>query len=205
MRRYPSSLGRSMPGRSGLMQVWRALSVAILFSASHHATLAAPPQAPLSGTQIENRAQVTFDLDNQPVRLDSNTVRVAVLPQESLTLTANNTQGAAAGAGVSLPHRLTNTGNVATTYTLNIVNLGSDDFDLTDLKLFRDINGNGQVDLGEPQLANGDTIALNVGQFADLVIVGNTTATASPTQSAQVQITATTTTLWRGVAKSVRP
>ena len=191
MRPYPWSLGRSIPGRSSLQQVWRALFLAILFSVSNNATLAAPPQAPLSGSQIENRARVTFDLDNQSVRLDSNVVRVAVLPQESLTLTANNTQGAAAGAGVSLPHRLTNTGNVATTYALNFSNLGGDDFDLTDLKLFRDINGNGQVDLGEPQLSNGDTIVLNVGQFADLVIVGNAPASASPAQSAQVQISAT--------------
>ena len=80
---------------------------------------------PLAGTSIINRAQVSFVSEGQAVRLDTNAVNVIVLPLEDLQLTQDNTLNSATGAPVSLPHRLTNTGNVAASYTLEARNAGA--------------------------------------------------------------------------------
>ncbi len=104
---------------------------------------------PLAGTEITNRAQVTFETDGQSVQLDSNIVSVLVQPVEDLTLNTDNEERQPPGETVYLPHRLTNTGNVTTAYSFELADLSGDDYDLTNLTLYRDTNGNGQPDAGE--------------------------------------------------------
>ncbi len=135
--------------------------------------------APLAGSVIANTAQVTFfDTDSGfNSKHTSNTVRVVVQPLEALTLTLDNAVSRPAGGLVALPHRLTNTGNSTSTYVLSYGNTTGDDFDLQNLGLVWDKNGNGVADSGEPAYAIGSSFGpLAPGQFADFVLVGSVPA-----------------------------
>jgi large repetitive protein len=83
-----------------------------------------------------------------------------------------------------------NTGNVPAEYSIQIGNLTGDDFDLTNLRLIRDANGNGRPDPGEAEIAPSDLISLQPNESIDLVIVGNVPTDAGADQSAQLQIVA---------------
>jgi large repetitive protein len=161
--------------------LWVALDATILY--------AAPP----AGSTIENQAIAKyFDTDygfNSTVF--SNTVRVTVQPLEAVLLTQDQTVIRAAGSVVRLPHRLTNTGNVRSAYTLRYTNLAGDNFDLPSPVLVRDLNANGTADPGEPVLLNGESISLDAGEVVDLVITSTLQSTISTGSTALFELTAT--------------
>ncbi len=150
--------------------------------------------APLAGSYIDNRATVTyFDTDHgYNSTLYSNTVRVQVQPLEALTLSLNQDILRPAGGMAVLPHRLTNTGNVPSAYTLSYANLASDGFDLTSLTMVRDDNGNGVADTVEVPIANGATVTLAPGKTLDVVIWGVVPSTVPAGTIAGVRLTAVT-------------
>ena len=129
-----------------------------------------------------------------PVRIQTNTVSAIVTAVEGVDLTDDSQRRAAPGAIVNLPHRLTNTGNVRTTYRLSAVNNSGDAFDLIDVRLYRDTNGNGRFDSGELQFNGSDTVALDAGESADFVIVGQIPPTTPAGRNATVNINAVSTT-----------
>jgi large repetitive protein len=131
--------------------------------------------APLAGSSITNSAQATFFDTDRGVHtsLASNTVRAIVQPLEAVILTPNNTVSRPLASFVSLPHRLTNTGNSSSTYVLTYSNRADDNYDLINLGLIWDLNSNGVADSGEPRLTNGANFGpLAPGQFADFVLTG---------------------------------
>ena len=148
---------------------------------------------PPAGTAISNQATASYEFGDVTINLLSNRVQVTVAPVEGLRLTADQTREAPIGAPVALPHRLTNTGNVANFYTFNSANLGGDDYDLTDLRVYGDINGNGLADSGEPRLDEGAApVALQPGESYDLLVTGFVPVTARPEQIGRVQLNAAT-------------
>jgi uncharacterized repeat protein (TIGR01451 family) len=157
-------------------------------------TLLATPlgAAPLAGSEIVNQASVSYvdAVTGLNSTLQSNVVKVTVQPLEALTLTQSQSISRAAGAGFGLAHRLANTGNTNTTYTLNYANLGADDYDVSGLTLVRDLNGNGVADPGEPQIANGGSLTLNAGAWADLVLSGTVPGAIPSGKTARVQLSA---------------
>ncbi len=166
-----------------------------LLGAALMATLGgvADAQTPSAGVAISNQASASYELGDVIVNLLSNRVQVTVAPVEGLRLTADNAKQVPIGAPVSFPHRLTNTGNVATSYNFNVSNQTGDDTDLSDLRIYGDLNGNGIVDEGEPRLDNGAApVGLEAGQSTDLLVTGTVPVTASAGQSARVQLEAVT-------------
>lgn len=147
-------------------------------------------QVPQAGSSIVNKATATYQNGDQFVTIDSNEVRVVVEPLEALLLTQDNTVRLPGGATAQFPHRLTNTGNTPTDYTLIASNLGGDDFEFTNVRIFRDANGNGQLDPGEIQVNPGDKISLAPGEFADLVIVATIPPTIGADQNGIIRLTA---------------
>ena len=153
----------------------------------------AQAQVPAAGIPISNQASATYQFGEVTINLISNRVEVTVAPVEGIRLTSDNTRQAPIGAPVALPHRLTNTGNVANAYNLGTLNLSGDDYDLADLRIYGDINGNGIADNGEPRLDNDpNPINLQPGQSYDLLVTGNVPTSARAGQSARVQINAVT-------------
>ncbi|MDQ7989684.1 MAG: SdrD B-like domain-containing protein [Candidatus Dactylopiibacterium sp.] len=128
--------------------------------------------APLAGTRIDSQASVRYLAGPGPEVsvLQSNIVSVFVQAVEALTLSDGQSVNRPPGAGVDLAHRLTNTGNTPTTYTLSLAHAHDDAFDLAGLQLVHDVNGNGVADPGEPVVGN---ITLGPGEAADLVVSGH--------------------------------
>jgi uncharacterized repeat protein (TIGR01451 family) len=152
--------------------------------------------APLSGTLIDNRAQATYiPAGYWATEITySNTVTAEVLPVESLTLTQNQEINSIPGGQVVLHHVLTNTGNTPSGYSLNVVNIvGTDDFNVSNLQVILDSNGNGIFDANETVLAlnTNSVISLQPGQFANLLIKGLTPVNAT-TGFANLTLAATT-------------
>ncbi|MDQ3813339.1 MAG: hypothetical protein M3347_05250, partial [Armatimonadota bacterium] len=150
--------------------------------------------APLAGTELVNRATVTYTDPGSgaPMTLDSNAVRVFVQPLESFILTPGNSARTPAGGTAYFSHRLTNTGNTTSSYVLRVENLSGDNFDLSGLTLIQDVNSNGQPDAGEPQITPGSPVTLAPDQSLELLISGTVPTTVSDGQTARVGITATT-------------
>ena len=164
-----------------------------VFSLACLGTMAPAQNLPPAGTPISNQASATYEFGEVTINLLSNRVQVTVSPVEGIRLTADNARNAPVGAPVALPHRLTNTGNVANSYDLSALNLTGDDTDLTDLRIYGDTNGNGIADSGEPRLDNDPApINLQPGQSYDLLVTGLVSNAARPGQSALVQLSAVT-------------
>lgn len=147
--------------------------------------------APPAGSVVRNRAFVTFETEGQPVRIDSNEVSTSISGLADLALVANIDRRVTPGASVSLSHRLTNTGNIATGYTVAVFSLNGDSYDLTGLQIIRDANGNGIFDVGETVINGLQPIYLNPGESANLVVVGTVPIGASPDSISRTRLTAT--------------
>ncbi len=164
-----------------------------LFLASLLLLASAYAATPLAGLRINNQARATFFDTNAGFfsTLNSNTVVVIVQPVEAVQIRPAQTFNRSPGSFAVFPYRVTNSGNVAATYALTFGNTTGDNFDLTGLTLYRDINGNGAADTGEPVLAAGSTITLAPGESADVVLQGQIGAAVSLGQTALVNFTAT--------------
>jgi large repetitive protein len=148
---------------------------------------------PAAGLRINNQAKATFFDTNAGFfsTLNSNTVVVIVQPVEAVLIRPPQTFNRSPGSIAVLPYRVTNSGNVTSTYALTFSNAAGDNFDLTGLTLYRDTNGNGEADTGEPVLAAGGTITLAPGESADVVLQGQIGASVPLGQTALVNFTAT--------------
>jgi len=170
-----------------MLKVYLAIAF-ILFSAVLGFT------APLAGSLISNQAAATYtDAAGVTFNLNSNRVNLIVQPLEALQLTQNQALLRPPGSPFTLVHQLANTGNVATTYSLTFSNLSGDDYDLANLHLYSDVNGNGVLDPGEPEIPYGGTILLDPGHLAGIIITGNLPANVTAGQIGRLIITAAST------------
>lgn len=140
--------------------------------------LGAAQAATPAGAIISNTATATYHDERVGAdeTITSNTVTVTVAPVEGIALVPDLSVFVAPGDQAAFAHTLSNTGNIAEVIALNFQPTADDDFDLSALRLFVDSNGNGRVDAGERELANGETLSLTVGQSVALVLVGSAPA-----------------------------
>ncbi len=158
--------------------------------------------APPANTSIGNQASATYtDASNTQRTATSNTVITIVQQVASFTLTTDGqAKPAAPGGQVVFPHTLTNTGNGSDTFNLSVANNSGDNFDLSSLVLYADVNGDGIPDNSTPitstgTLASGDSFkfvaagivpsAQTALQTAALTVsaVGTATGTPAPVQT----------------------
>lgn len=156
-----------------ISMVWLvSLMLASLFwlLGSTSAMAAAPP----ANAVIGNQATATYtDGTGTSRNVTSNLVQTTVAQIYGHTLTATQTKVAPQGSTVYFPHVLTNTGNGPDTYTLSTFNLGGDQFDLSNIRIFADANGDGLPDNATPITA---TTAVAAGASFRFVIAGEVPA-----------------------------
>jgi uncharacterized repeat protein (TIGR01451 family) len=181
------TLFQSQPVQKVIARLLGFVLFSLLFLASAQAL------TPAAGLRITNQAKATFFDTNAGFfsTLNSNTVIVIIQPVEAVLIRDKQTFNRTPGSTAALPYRVTNSGNVTTTYALTFSNAAGDNFDLTGLTLYRDSNGNGAFDTGEPVLAAGGTITLAPGESADLVLQGQVGTAVPLGQTALVNFTAT--------------
>lgn len=130
--------------------------------------------APPANAVIGNQATATYtDGTGTSRNVTSNLVQTTVAQIYGHTLTATQTKVAPQGSTVYFPHVLTNTGNGPDTYTLSTFNLGGDQFDLSNIRIFADANGDGLPDNATPITA---TTAVAAGASFRFVIAGEVPA-----------------------------
>ena len=184
-------MGRFFASMTRMMKLWfTAIGLFVIFVSNAGAAL------PLAGTAIDNQAFASFvdQTTGDRTDLSSNVVRVTVAPLEAVLLTEPRVLFGTRDNQIVFSHRLTNTGNTSTTYKLSFANEIGDDFNLTGLTLHQDTLFNGQLDSGEPVIANDGTVFLYPGQSIDLILVGTTPSSVVAGQVARLDLRATSTT-----------
>lgn len=156
----------------------RVAALALAFVACTPAAVWA--KAPTAGTVIAAQAYAEYQPAGiaQLERVQSNTVLANVLSVESLVLSASQNVNRPPNATATLGHLLANTGNLASTYTLNLTAGGAGcpatTVNLASLRVVRDINGNGVADSTDPvvPLNAAGALQLASGEMASLLVQG---------------------------------
>lgn len=174
------------------MTPWRLLARLLLITALCLVAVGSRAAPPAAGTVISNTASATFmdSASGLTSRLDSNTVNTRVVPLEAVALTSNQSLTLVPSAAFVLPHTLTNTGNVTTTYVLSAAAIAGGAFTPVNLQVVQDLNGNGRVDASEPVIGPAG-LQLDMRASANVLLTGQIPNTATPGQSARVLLTAT--------------
>lgn len=133
---------------------------------------------PAAGLVIRTTATATYVPAgySQTERTSSNTVTAVIRAVEALAIEGETRTARAPGVDATLGFLLRNTGNVEARYALVPANGGAcpgvDDFDLSQLRVVLDANGNGVADATEPPLAAPAALQLAPGRSASLLVQG---------------------------------
>lgn len=198
-----------------------ALALGLGIATGVSASTSSGSASPSGGVQISNTATAEYSVDGvaQPT-VTSNAVIVNVSEIGSFTLYGtqgtsstddkNESQAAVPGGTTTFTNKLTNTGNVTDTYTLNLttnndanITTGNQDYTYTNPTTisYAIFNANGtpattlatgQAQTGTVSASNG-AIKLLPGQYADLTYNVTSPTTATGGQSAVGTLTATST------------
>lgn len=142
-----------------------------------------------AGTTINNTATATYDVPGGASGVtQSSTTQLLVLELISVDVTAQDTSSIETNAGDTneiLTYQVTNTGNGIESFTFDATNLSGDDFDMDNIRIYRDDNNDGVFDATDSiVLANDTTIELNANSSTPnvtLFVVVDTPATATTT------------------------
>ena len=184
-----------------------------LFARDAHA------QAPLAGSSIGNKASATYrDSADIERTTQSNTVSTIVQQVAELDLTDPRNLRGTPAAPVYFPHTVENTGNGDDRYNLTASNATSgDDFDLSNLLIYPDVNGDGVPDsqtpiTQTPLLKPGEKFSFVVGglvpssqpggDVADINVEAESQFTSGITDFNNDSVTVTTNAVLR-VVKSI--
>lgn len=143
--------------------------------------------APTAGSNISNIATASYtDGNGASKTVTSNEVKTIVLQVSSFTLVADRNATINPNGTATLSHTLTNTGNGTDTFTLNVSQLGGDDFDLNNVHIYLDSNQDGVPD------NNTDitTVTLTANQSVGIIVVSTVPMTQTNGQ-AQYTLNAT--------------
>lgn len=147
--------------------------------------------ATAAGTLIKNLATVTYeDTAGNKYSAQSNEAVITVKQVYKAELSSDTNKTATAGQMTYIQHTLTNNGNGTDTYTLSAANdtTITDNLTSSSVKVYRDVNGNGLVDAGEPEVTS---VTLTAGASAELVIAVAIPSSATTGQTLGVILNAT--------------
>nr|WP_313014002.1 hypothetical protein [Moraxella sp. CTOTU48841] len=144
--------------------------------------------APTAGSDISNIATASYtDGNGASKTVTSNEIKTTVLQVSSFTLVADRNATINPNGTATLSHTLTNTGNGTDTFTLNVSQLGGDNFDLTNVHIYLDSNQDGVPDNN----TDLSTVTLNAGQSVGIIVVSTVPVTQTDGQKAQYTLNAT--------------
>lgn len=133
--------------------------------------------ATAANTVIRNQATATYsDAGGNTYQAQSNVAEITVQQVYSATISQDRSRPGAAGQTVYSSHTLTNLGNGDSYYTITVANVASGVTGpgFNDIQVFRDLNGNGVADAGEPVIAtttgSNGPIRLSASEAANLLI-----------------------------------
>ena len=167
------------------------LPVVLAMAAS--ATATGVYAATAAGTQIKNLATVTYeDAAGNVYSAQSNEAVVTVAQVYSATLGQDLAVDGAPGQPVYLPFVLENTGNGTDTFLLSAIDgiNGGDLIDADTIKIYDDINGDGEASSGEPEISSVSLTAASPGNIKSIVVEVLVPSTAQAGDTLGITLTA---------------
>lgn len=144
--------------------------------------------APTAGSNISNIATASYtDGNGASKTVTSNEVKTIVLQVSSFTLVADRNATINPNGTATLSHTLTNTGNGTDTFTLNVSQLGGDDFNLNNVHIYLDSNQDGVPD------NNTDitSVTLTANQSVGIIVVSTVPVDQADGKKAKYTLNAT--------------
>jgi uncharacterized repeat protein (TIGR01451 family) len=166
-----------------LHRLLRAAVIALLVAT-------APGRAQVVEIVSDATARFAWPLDDSPAAMRSNSVRAMMGMPLNFALMEQRQLSLPVGAAAELSHRLVNTGTTPLRFRLHAFNQTGDAFDLAELRLMHDANGNDHVDGDEVEVNPDQTVTLAPGEHIDLLVWGRVPMSASASVSARVAIVA---------------
>ncbi|WP_221796957.1 isopeptide-forming domain-containing fimbrial protein [Oceanobacter mangrovi] len=139
-----------------------------------------------AGTNISNTASASYTLPGgTTTQTKSSTVSLTVLELINVNVTSQNGANVSTSAGATdqvLTFVVTNTGNAVEDFVLTLTQSSSEEFDMTNAKIFEDTDGSGTYTSGDTEIASGTgSIGLDANSTteaaATIFIVGVTPTT----------------------------
>ncbi len=146
--------------------------------------------ATAAGTEIKNLATVTYeDAAGNTFSAQSNEAVVTVAQVYFATIGTDVDSTGAPGQTVYLPYVLSNTGNGTDVFDVAAASgiTGGADLVPANISVFRDTNGNGQPDAGEPQLTS---VSLAADESTDIVVAVQIPTNALADETLGITLTA---------------
>ncbi|MBI1385766.1 MAG: DUF11 domain-containing protein [Rhizobiales bacterium] len=142
----------------------RTLALALATLSATASASAARPALP--GDLIIGQAEATYFNERLGIRerIVSNSVTAIVNAVAALEVGRAQSMTASPDEIAEAVFTVTNRGNVALSPLISFPQSGSDDFDLANVSIFLDTNGNGAIDPGEPEVTAGARFPLAVGE-----------------------------------------
>lgn len=169
-----------------------ALSRGLCLALGCTGSLAYAQALPAPGSLITNVASGDFvDRFGNTQIINSNPVELIVTEVRALQLVRDQDQIGLIGGQISYPHTLTNTGNVADSYTFSANQLTTDNFNLLGLALYIDRNQDGIPDDNINLLLVGNQIILQAGESVALVAAATIPTNRQSGDRADFSLTAT--------------
>lgn len=147
-----------------------------------------------SGTNINNAATLDYQVGGvNQAQIPSNTTTFVV--DNRVDLTVANIADATVIPGSTdqvIAYSITNTGNTTQGYSVSFSD-GSDDFDMNNVRIYLDVNGDGNFDGGDTLYLLGTRIAdVAADNLIQVLIVSDTPLTATDNQTAAYNLIVTT-------------
>jgi len=162
-----------------------SLSSLLMFTGAHAAGTAA-------NTDITNTATVNYTVGGvAQTAINSNTSTFKVDRKVNLSVAAGSATTTSPGAtAVAVIYTVTNTGNDTDNFTLTAANVTGDNFDVSNIKIYRD-NGDGVFNAASDTLVSS-AVAFTADQSIKFFIVADIPLAATNGQNALAKLTATT-------------
>lgn len=148
--------------------------------------------APTAGSNISNIATASYtDGNGASKTVTSNEVKTIVLQVSSFTLVADRNATINPNGTATLSHTLTNTGNGTDTFTLNVSQLGGDDFNLNNVHIYLDSNQDGLPDDNIDINNVSNRVTLTANQSVGIIVVSTVPVDQADGKKAKYTLNAT--------------
>ena len=172
-----------------------SLSLAIATALGSLALISTGAQAaaPAAGTNISNIATATYSDGSTTRTVTSNEVKTTVTQVGSFRLVQDVTTTANQNSEVQFQHTLYNDGNGTDTFTIDLKNLSTDNWDFSNTKVYLDADGDGKADSNTALTlgTNGTVVTVVAGAKVNLIVVATTAGGVLNTSFGQLELSAT--------------
>ncbi|WP_420589907.1 hypothetical protein [Bacterioplanoides sp.] len=159
---------------------------------------AAALSATKAGTEITNTAIATYDIPGGSSGVTATSeAKFKVLELIEVNVTSNNQGNQTVDAGdndQALSYKITNNGNDEEVFTIRVTNESGDNFDVTNIRIFIDADGDGVYDAGEQDITATPDITLAMGAKQDIVVLTNIPGGATSGQQSKLKVEASSKT-----------